>query len=270
MDLAGAHHHINPPPPHSFLKLWHLILSEHLLTYFSQTSAFGLALSLLPLPPSTDGYTPTIPSTLRISTSAYEQPKTPKTIQNKKSKNIILTPVASPSPSKSDILSPVSYRSPSPFSPSSDLSESLWIKDPFKSKFHAVRADESCDCSKCDAALDADVSCSITMYSAESDEESVVMDDSSLIPILEPCIAFNFIPSTVESVPSTSSILSSFTVPGAFPILDAEVEDDSGARWVPSAVALGVAVVGMAVAWFWVPYKVWRSRSRMGVMAQGS
>ncbi|XMA09881.1 hypothetical protein WAI453_002672 [Rhynchosporium graminicola] len=205
-----------------------------------------------------------------ISTSAYEQPKTPKTFQNKKSKNIILTPVASPSPSKSDILSPVSYRSPSPFSPSSDLSESLWIKDPFKSKFHAVRADESCDCSKCDAALDADVSCSITMYSAESDEESVVMDDSSLIPILEPCIAFNFIPSTVEPVPSTSSIPSSFTVPGAFPILDAEVEDDSGASWVPSAVALGVAVVGMAVAWFWVPYKVWRSRSRMGVMAQGS
>ncbi|KAH7324001.1 hypothetical protein BKA65DRAFT_555670 [Rhexocercosporidium sp. MPI-PUGE-AT-0058] len=199
-------------------------------------------------------------SVTNISASAYEHTKTPKTIQNPKSKNTILPPVASPSPSMSDLTSPLSYSSPSP-SPTKDLSEDLWIKDPFKSRFHAVRMDESCDCSQCDAALDEDYTCSsITMYSAASDEVSLVEDDSSLIPILEPCIAFDFSP-YVDYTASPTPPHTLFPIPGAFPILDAGVEDDSGSSWVPSAVVLGIAVVSIAVAWaFWAPYMVWPSR----------
>lgn len=110
--------------------------------------------------------------------------------------------------------------------------------------------DESCDCSQCDAALDEDYTCSITLYSAASDEVSLVEDDSSLIPILEPCIAFDFSPWVDDSASPTPHTL--FPIPGAFPILDAEVEDDSGLSWVPSAIALEVAVVSLAAAWaFW-------------------
>ncbi|KAH7389017.1 hypothetical protein BKA64DRAFT_747647 [Cadophora sp. MPI-SDFR-AT-0126] len=256
-----------------------------------------------------------------ISPSAYEQPQTPKTIENTKSKNIIHnSPVASPSQS----MSPLSYRSPSPSS-SNDSSQwqesSQGFKDPFASKLHFLRMDESCDCSKCDAACnDLDVSDSMTLYSAES--VSLVEDDSSLIPILEPCIAFSFTPYTSPTPsPSTSYISessfcsssspslspsedssqwllensliykdpfqsdfhavreeedstsedssqwlenslmykdpfphtpSTLAIPGSFPStnphLDTEEVDDSGSSWVPSAVALGVAVVSLGAS----------------------
>ncbi|PVH73656.1 hypothetical protein DL98DRAFT_576151 [Cadophora sp. DSE1049] len=213
-------------------------------------------------------------SRTNISPSAYEQPKTPKKIKNTKSKNTIPTSPDAYSPSWFDIAfvgSPFPPPSPSLFSSpsgshlsllsyasssassSQDLSEdSFWIKDPFKSKFHA-----------CDAACnDLDMTDSMTLYSAES-IVSLVEDDSSLIPILEPCIAFDFSPYVP---PSTNS---SFTNPSGAEVDDdsdlswmapfAEVEDRSG--WVPSAVALGVAVIAAAVAWaFWAPYMVWPSR----------
>ncbi|KAG4420743.1 hypothetical protein IFR04_006129 [Cadophora malorum] len=102
----------------------------------------------------------------------------------------------------------------------------------------------------------------MTLYSADS-TVSLVEDDSSLIPILEPCIAFDFSP---YDPPSTNS---SFTNPSGAEVEDdsdlswmvpfAEVEDRSA--WVPSAVALGVAVLAAAAAWvFWAPYMVWPSR----------
>ncbi|KAK0123980.1 hypothetical protein ONS95_008968 [Cadophora gregata] len=252
-----------------------------------------------------------------ISPSAYEQPQTPKTIENTKSKNTI------PVDSSSQSMSPVYYRSPSPTS-ANDSSQwhksSFGIKDPFMSNLHFVRMDESCNCSKCDAACnDLDVSDSMTLYSAESVSFSVE-DDSSLIPILEPCMAFSFTPYTsAPSSPSTSYISESsfcpssspssslsdessqwllensliykdpfhpsfpvvreeqddtasdssywlenslmyrdpfphtpskFDPPPTNPHLDAEVADDSGSRWIHSAVALGVAVVSsLALAW---------------------
>ena len=221
-------------------------------------------------------------SRTNISSFAYEQPKTPKKLENTKFKNTIPTSLSPSSPSWFDlafIAPPSPSPSPSPFPsssvsdlsvlsycsssssasasafPSQDLSEaSFGIKDPFKSLHHAVRADESCDCSQCDADCDDfDITDSMTLYSAES-TVSLVEDDSSLIPILEPCIAFDFSP---YDPPSTNS---SFTNPSG-----AEVEDDSDlswmvpfaeaedrSAWVPSAVALGVAVLAAAAAWvFW-------------------
>ena len=142
-----------------------------------------------------------------ISPSAYEQPQTPKTIENTKSKNTIHTPSPVASPSQS--ISPLSYRSPTPSSSndSSQWHESFGVKDPFKPSHHAVRADESCDCSQCDADCDdLDITDSMTLYSAGS-TVSLVEDDSSLIPILEPCIAFNFTPyQSPTPSPSTSYI----------------------------------------------------------------
>ncbi|PVH77887.1 hypothetical protein DL98DRAFT_517036 [Cadophora sp. DSE1049] len=224
-------------------------------------------------------------------------------------------------------MSPVSYRSPTPSS-SNDSSQwresSFGFKDPFASKLHFLRMDESCDCSQCDAACnDSDVSDSMTLYSAES--VSLVEDDSSLIPILEPWIGFSFTPYTSPPPSPSSSYISqssfcsspspslspsedssqwllensliykdpfqsdfhavreeedttsedssqwlenslmykdpypytpsTFDIPSpspsANPHLDAEVVDDSGSSWVPSAVALGVAVVSLAVWVFW-------------------
>lgn len=133
---------------------------------------------------------------------------------------------------------------------SQDLSEdSFEIKDPFKSKFHAVRADESCDCSRCDAACnDLDITDSMTLYSAES-TVSLVEDDSSLIPILEPCIAVDFSPYVSPSTNPSGAEEEDDSDPSWMVPL-AEVEDRSG--WVPSAVALGVAVIAAAAAWvFW-------------------
>jgi len=213
-------------------------------------------------------------SRTNISSSAYEQPKTPKKLESTKFKSTIPTspspsstswfdlafiappfPSPLPSPSVSD-LSLLSYCSSSASAfPSQDLSEdSFGIKDPFKSLHHAVRADESCDCSRCDADCDDfDITNSMTLYSADS-TVSLVEDDSSLIPILEPCIAFDFSP---YDPPSTNT---SFTNPSGAGVEDdsdlswmvpfAEVEDRSA--WVPSAVALGVAVLAAAAAWvFW-------------------
>ena len=188
-----------------------------------------------------------------------------------------------------------------------------------------MRADESCDCSQCDADCDdLDITDSMTLYSAES-TVSLVEDDSSLIPILEPCIVFNFTPyrcpthSPTTSYISQSSLCSSpspsllssehssqwlledsliykdpfhsdfhavreeedstsddstrwlentliykdpfpqprsyFDLPSPFPPtnprLDAEVMVDSGSSWVPTAVALGVAVVSLTVWALW-------------------